>query len=193
MDFRFFLQGISKVILSPGAYWEMIIREKTSVSFVRNSMLLVFAVLIAAFGFAGSIIFTNSHLAPVYSVLYSVQCFLVILLSVYLTSAVLVIASGFAGLSITFGMAFRMIVISLIPFFLCQLLSKLFESFQFVNILALFGLNIFWIGIRKQTKADEKQKLTLLIVTFITFSLMYVTSDLVLGLFADRIYFGIFA
>jgi hypothetical protein len=193
MDFRFFLQGISKVIITPGAYWEMIIREKTSVSHIRNSMLFVFAVLVAVFGFAGSIIFTNSHLAPVYSVLYSVQCFAVILLSVYLTSAVLVIGSGFSGISITFGIAFRMIVISLIPFFLCQLLSKLFESFQFVNILALFGLNIFWIGMQKQTSADKKQKLTLLIITFITFFLLYVISDFVLGLIADRLYFRIFA
>jgi hypothetical protein len=193
MDFHFSLQGIRKLIINPAEYWELTGKEETSSSHIRNSVLIPFAIIIAIFGFTGSIIFTNSHLQPVYSFLFSIQCFVVILAAVFLTVYILKKAAGFSGISLAYNRAFELIVISLVPFFLCQILSKLFESFQFVNILSLYGLNIFWIGQEQLIKTVEKQKLTLLIISFISFLFLYLITDSVAGFITDRLYFGIIA
>jgi hypothetical protein len=193
MDLRYFLQGIRKIITNQAEYWEILQHDKASYSLIRNSMLLPFALLVALFGFTGSIIFTDTHLYPVYSVLYSIQCFLEITISVYIASILVVIISGPIGASVSFEKAFILIVLSLVPFFLCQIISKLFESFQFVNIMAMYGLNIFWNGSEKLVHPDERKKIYLLIAAFVAVISIYFISDLLLGLVVERIYFGYFA
>jgi hypothetical protein len=193
MNLRYFFQGIRNIITNPAEYWERLTKEKAASSSIRKSVLLPFALLIAISGFAGSIIFTDTHLYPVFSFLYGLQCLLEILIAVYLASAVLTMLSGPLEVSFSFSQIFMLIALSLVPFFVCQTISKLFESFQFVNIMALYGLNIFWIGSDHLLNLTGKKKVYLLITAFAAVAAIYFMSDLVLGLITDRIYFVFFA
>jgi hypothetical protein len=193
MKLDFFLQVIKGLIFRPVEFWQSVKDENPSGSLVGNSLLLPFSMLISLSAFAGSIIFSNTHLAAIYSFLYGIQCFAVIFISVYLTALIIGLLSGPLSLEADFKTTIRLIAFSLVPFFLCQLLSRLFESFQFVNILGLYGLYIFWIGAETLLNPTETGKRSLLIATFLTFILTYFLSDLLLGSIIDKLYFAHFA
>jgi hypothetical protein len=193
MNFNFFLQVIKEVIMTPAEFWSKVNNDNPSGSLIINSLLLPFSLLIGIVAFIGSIVFANTHLAVIYSVLYGLQCLAVIIISVYATAFIVSALSGSLGHSAASGTILRLVIISLIPFFLCQSLSRLFESFLFVNILSLYGLYIFWTGSGRLLNPSETGKRRLLIATFLTFVFTYVITDKVIGFIADRLYFSYFA
>ena len=85
-----------------------------------------------------------------------------------------------------------MVVVSITPFLMCQILSRLFESLLFVNIISFYGLYIFWIGAEKILNPPQYKKMPLLIATSISFAGIYIVTDLLLGTIIDRFYFLFF-
>ena len=149
MNFKFFLNGIKNIILDPAKAWESIDSENRSVRTIRNSILIPLIVLVAVSSFFGSLIFVNSGLPPVYSVFVSIKCFVLLLITIYVTAFILNEITYTLDLGKDFNISFRLVVYSMIPFLLCQILSRLFESLLFVNIIGLYGLYIFWTGVEK--------------------------------------------
>jgi hypothetical protein len=192
MNFSFFPVGIKNIVFNPVKFWETIKSENTPAALIRNSFLIPLSVLVTLAAFFGSLFFTNSELAPLYSVLFSVKCLLVIFIAVYATSAMLSQITYPLDLGKDFSNSFKMIVVSVTPFLMCQILSRLFESLLFVNIISLYGLYIFWIGAEKILNPPQYKKMPLLIATAISFAGIYIVTDLLLGTIIDRFYFLFF-
>ncbi len=192
MNFSFFLVGIKNIVFNPVKFWETIKSENTSAALIRNSFLIPLSVLVTLAAFLGSLFFTNSELAPLYSVLFSIKCLLVIFIAVYATSYLLGQITYPLDLGKDFNNSFRMVVVSVTPFLMCQILSRLFESLLFVNIISLYGLYIFWIGAEKILNPPQYKKMPLLIATVISFAGIYIVTDLLLGTIIDRFYFLFF-
>jgi hypothetical protein len=193
MNFNFFLQGLANVLLNPAKHWDTINNSNPSSRLVRNSFFLPVVLLVSASAFFGSLLFTNAELPLSYSIMVSIKCFIVILIAVYSTSYILGEITFPLDLGRNFKISFRLVVFMITPFLLCQILSRLFESVLFVNILGFYGLYIFWLGAEKMLNPPQYKKMPLLIATFITLTAIYIASDLLLTMIAGRLYRSFFA
>jgi hypothetical protein len=193
MDYKFLLRGIKNIILSPAKVWETIDSKNTPVKLLRGSFLFPLIIIVSVSAFFGSIIFTNPELSIAYSIFTGIKCFVVLLITVYATTYILGEITYPLDLGKNFNVSFSLIVFSISPFILCQFLSRLLESLLFINILGLYGLYIFWIGAEKLLAPPQHKKRPLLIATSITIIGIYVTTNLILTMFIDRVYFSYFA
>jgi len=193
MDYKFFLSGLKNIIFSPAKAWETIDSENKSIKVIRDNFLFPLIILVTISAIAGSLLFTNTELSPVYSVFTGIKWFLVFFISIYLTSLILGEITFPLDLGKDFSVSFRLIAYSLAPFILCQVLSRLFESLLFVNVIGLYGLYIFWTGAEKLVNPPQYKKMPLLIATTITLAVIYVGTNLLLNMLVDKVYYSFFA
>jgi hypothetical protein len=192
MNFKFFLKGIINIILDPVKEWKSIDSEYRSVRFIRNSFFIPLTLLVSVSAFAGSLVFTNSELSPVYSILVSIKSFCLLYFTMYSTAFILTEISYPLDLGRDFNISFKITVYSITPFLLCQILSRLFESLLFVNIIALYGLYIFWTGAEKLLSPPQYKKMPMLIATTITMVGLYIGLNFILNMVVDRVYYAFF-
>ena len=193
MNLNFFLQGIKNIVFNPVKLWEPAKSEDKSTKLIRYSFFFPLALLVTLSAFFGSMLFTNAELSPVYSLLFSIKCLLVILLTVYSTSYILGEITYPLDLGKDFNISFRMVVFSAAPFLICQILSRLFESLLFVNIIGFYGFYIFWTGAERMLNPPQYKKMPLLLATAITFAGIYIVTNLIFSMITDRFYFAFFS
>jgi hypothetical protein len=193
MDYKFLLQKFIQFLFTPAKAWDSITSEKRPLRDTRNSFLIPLAALVAVSAMAGSYFLANKQLSFIYSLLEGLKYF-ILLLSVAYSSAVVLKEMTYAlDLGRDFSVAFKLIVYSLTPLYICLVVSSLFESMIFVDILALYGLLIFWEGAIKMLNPPEHKKMPLLIATAITISGLYIALSVVLNLVSDRFFNAFFA
>ena len=178
---------------TPAKFWETINSEHPSTGLIRNSFFIPLVLLVAFSAFFGSLLFANAELAKSYSVLLSIKCIMVILLTVYASTYLLGEITYPLDLGRDFNISFMLVVFSVAPFLLCQILSHMFESLLFVNIIGLYGLYIFWIGAEKILNPPQYKKMPLLIAATVIFAGIYITTNLLLSMITDRLYYSFFA
>ena len=193
MNYRFFFNSVNDIILNPPKTWEVIHSEKWPVKEVRNSYLFPMVLIVAISSFTGSIIFTNSTLSPVYSVLVAVKYLILHLFVVFTSSVIFGEITKALDLGKDKAVSFKIIAYSMAPLLLCQIISHLFESLIFINILSLYGLYIFWSGTEKMLEPPEHKKMPMLIATFIVVTGLYIAGVVLLTSLTDKIYFGYLA
>jgi Co/Zn/Cd efflux system component len=71
--------------------------------------------------------------------------------------------------------------------------KPVFRVMQFVNVLALFGLYIFWTGAERILTPAASKKIPLLVATFITFVGIFVASNFLLTKLINKIYYAFFS
>jgi hypothetical protein len=193
MYYKFFISSLINILLDPIKAWNTIDSENIQVKVVRRSYLFPLIILVSASAFVGSLIFTNTELSPVYSILVGIKYFLLLFFTVYVTSYILREITFPLDLGRDFSVSFKIIVFSVTPFLLCQILSCIFESLLFVNILALYGLYIFWTGAEKLLNPPQYKKMPLLVAAVITLGGVYLGISMLLNKIIDKIFFVFFA
>jgi hypothetical protein len=193
MDFRFLYHRIRYIILNPTIAWEAINKENRPIKYVRGSFFLPLIIFVAVCTFIGSMFLINTTLEPMYSVLVCIQTFLVLYLGVYGTSFILTEITKALDLGKDFLVSFKLVVYSMAPVFICLSISKLFESLLFVNLLGLYGLYIFWIGMEKLINPPEHKKLPMLIATVVTTAIVFGLLQLFFSRGMEKIYFSFFS
>lgn len=192
MDFKFFLSGLKNIIFDPEKAWETIDIQNKPARVIRDSFLLPLIILASIASFAGSLLFSNTGLSPVYSLFTGMRSFLVLLSTVYVTALILGEVTFPLDLGKDFYVSFTIITFSFVPFFLCQIFSGLFESLLFVNIIGLYGLYIFWEGAEKFLDPPRYKKMPLLIAASIVAVIAYIATNTVLKMLLDRIFYAFF-
>jgi hypothetical protein len=192
MDLKFFFNTIININRDPVKAWETIYSENRPVRLVRNSFFLPLILLVSVSAFAGSLIFINSEMLPVYSIFAGIKCLCLFYITIFATAFILTKITYPLDPGKDFNFSFRIIVYSVTPFLLCQILSRLFESLLFVNIIGLYGLYIFWTGIEKMFSPAQNKKMPILIATTIALIGIYIVSNLLLTMLSDKIYFAFF-
>jgi hypothetical protein len=193
MDFRFLYNRIKYIVLNPSKAWSVIHDENRPVRDVRNSFFIPLAVIVAMCSFLGSIIFTNSTLSPVYSLIIALKFLILHLLVVFTSAVIFGEITKALDLGKNYTVSFKIIAYSVSPLLICQMISHLFESLIFVNILSLYGLYIFWVGTEKMLNPPEHKKMPMLVATFVVVAGLYIAGTILLTSIADKIYFGNFA
>ncbi len=193
MNYKFFLHGIINIILNPVKAWETIYSENKPVRLLRDSIFFPLASLVSVSAIVGSLVFINKELSPVYSLFVGLKCFALLCFTTYATTFILREITYPLDLGRDFYSSYRIVVYSIIPFLLCQILSRLFESLLFVNVLGLYGLYIFWVGAEKMLNPPHYKKMPMLIATTISMAGIFIGTDLFLTMLIDRSYFAFFA
>jgi hypothetical protein len=193
MDYKFLLKRLPFIIFHPVKAWGKICYETFPVRDLRNYFLFPLIILVTLFAFTGSLFFINSHLSFVYSVFVGLK-FIILLLFVVYASAVTHKEITYAlDLGRNFDVSFKIIVYSMTPFFLCLVVSLLFDSLIFINFLALYCLYIFWIGSEKMLNPSEHKKMPMLIATLVVMAGYYISAAWILTQVIDRLYYAYFA
>jgi hypothetical protein len=192
MNYKFFHNGIKNLIVNPVKVWEIIDLEKAPVSLVKFSLLLPLIILVSLSTFAGSLIFVNTQLSLLYSIFVAIKSFGSLYLSTYISVLIVKEITYSLDLGRDFNVSFMIIVFSVTPFFLCQIMSGLFESLLFVNIMAIYGLYIYWVSVEKVLNPPQHKKMPLLIAAAISITGIFVVTDLILTKLMDKIYFSFF-
>jgi hypothetical protein len=193
MNYKFFLNRFFNIIFKPAKAWESIYSEDVSIKETRNSFLFPVLIIVTVFTFFGSMLFTDKEMTFIYAVFEGLKCLATLFFVVYASAWIHKEITFALDLGKNFNVSFRIIVYSLTPLFVCISISNLLESLIFVDILALYGFYIFWIGCEKMLNPPDYKKMPMLIATFITISAFYFAGIVVLGQIFDRLYFAFFA
>ena len=193
MDYKFFISGIKNILLDPVKAWEIIDTENKSVKVVRDSYIFPLIILVSVSAITGSLIFTNTELSPVYSIFVGIKHFILLFFTIYTTALMVGEITFPLDLGKDFSVSFRIIVYSITPFLLCQILSCIFESLLFVNVIGLYGLYVFWTGAEKLLNPPQYKKMPLLIASLLTLGGIYIVSSVVLNMLIDKIFYAFFA
>ena len=193
MDLKFFFSGIKNILFNPVKAWITIDSDNKSVKFVKNNYLIPFLILNSVAAFVGSLIFINTQLSAVYSIFAGVKMFILMYFTVYASSFILGEITFPLDLGRNFSVSFRIIVYSLTPFLICQILSGIFESLLFVNVIGLYSLYIFWTGAEKFLNPPQYKKMSLLIAAMFCMAGIYILSGIVLNTLIDKIFYAFFS
>lgn len=179
-------------MFNPEKEWARIAVENKTSRFLRNNYLLPLILLVSISAATGSLIFINTELSPVYSIFTGLRSFLLLLATVYASSIILGEITFPLDLGKDFNNSFRIIVYSITPFLLCEIISSIFESLLFLDILGLYGLYIFWTGAEKLLNPPSYKKMPMLIATVISMIGIYIVTDIILKILTDNIYNSFF-
>jgi hypothetical protein len=193
MDYKYFFRQIALIIVSPSKAAEAINAEGNSLQKTRNNILLPMLLLILIFAFLGSIFFSNETLKPAYSVFVAARYFVLDLILVYLSALIFREIAKALDLTADYSLSFRITVYTLVPFFICQIVSLLFESLAFVDILALYGLWMLWSAGEIILNVPQHKKIPMLVATAVVIAELYIGGSIALASVFDRIYFAFFA
>lgn len=188
MDYRFFPKRLINIIFHPEKEWVRVATENRNSSYLRNNYLLPLILLVSISAITGSLIFINTELSSVYSLFIGLRSFLLLLVTVYASSIILSQITFPLDLGKDFNTSFRLIVYSITPFLLCEIISSIFESLLFLDILGLYGLYIFWTGAEKILTPPDYKKMPMLIATVVSVVGIYILSDIILKVLTDKIY-----
>ncbi len=193
MDFRFLYHRTMYFIINPGKAWEVVHRENRPMKYVRGSFFIPLSVLVTISAFLGSMFFINTTIKPMYSVLIAVNAFLFLYLGVYASSFIVREIMRALDLGHDFLVAFKLVTYSMAPIFLSLTVSKLFESLLFINVLGLYGLYIFWIGMEMMVTPPDHKKLPMIIATVVSMLIIFLLLQVILSKLTETLYFAIFA
>jgi len=193
MDFSFLYHRIRYIILNPAIAWEAIHKENRPMKYIRGSFFFPLIILVGLCSFFGSLLFINTTLKPMYSVLIGTGTFLMLYVGVYGSAFIVSEITKALDLGKDFLVSFKLVTYSLGPLFICLAISKLFESLLFVNLLGFYGLYIFWIGMEKMINPPDHKKMPLLIATVISMLIIFASLQYLLSRFTETIYFTLFA
>lgn len=192
MDLKFFLQGVKNIILDPDKAWENIDMENRPVNVIRDSFLLPLIFIASVAALTGSLLFAPAAFSPFYSILAGIRMFLVLYSTIYITSVIFGEVTYPLDLGKDFHISFNIITFSFVPFLMCLVISNLFESLLFINIIGLYGIYIFWAGSARLLNPPQYKKMPLLIATIVTAVTVYFSTNMVLKMLFEKIYYAFF-
>ena len=193
MDLKFLADSIRNIIVDPIKAWDTIHSENRKAKYININLILPLTILAAVSAFLGSYYFINTGLTNAYSVMAGIKYFILYYLVFYCTALIIKEIAKVMNLGMDLNLSFSLVAYSAIPFLICQILSRVFESFIFINVLALYGLYVFWVGIEEMIDPAEQKKTPLLIAAAITFIVFFYSADWILSAIIDKVYFAFFA
>jgi hypothetical protein len=193
MDLKFLAKSIIEIILDPLKAWDTIYSASRPVSYINLRLFFPLIIIAAISAFLGSVLFINTGLLKTFSILAGMKYLLLYLVVINGTSLIVKNAAGALHIGMNFNISFKLIMYSSIPFLLCQAVSRLFESFIFINMLAFYGLYIMWTGTGKMLNQPEKKKLQLLFASTIIFLLSFFITNWFLNRVFDKLFYIIIA
>lgn len=192
MDFKFLYLRVRNLLLMPERAWTIIHAENRPIRDIRGSFFLPLITLAGIAAFLGALLFAHPRPYIFDSIFLGVRYFVLLLAATYLTAIILNEITNALDLGKDFVKSFKLIGYSLTPFYLCQIVSLLFDDLFFVMLLSIYVLYIFWIGMEKMLNPPDHKKMALVVSTWISFIIIYVACNKVLEVVIEFFYNAFF-
>lgn len=189
MNFRFLAGTIYGSILNTEEEWDKIRSENHTAGFFSRNLVFPLVLLVSVSALLGSILFIDTGLSASYAVLTGIRYFILFYITIYGTAAIFSKAAKSFNTECDRDLSLKLTAVSIMPLLLCQIVSLLFESFIFVNVLAFYGLYIFWTGLVTITKPPSDKKIHLLIAETAIFLLLFIAGNKLITMLFDNIYY----
>lgn len=193
MDYRFLYRRLKNLTTDPVREWISITAGDKTVGDINLLFLLPLVIMASIAAFLGTLFFTHSGLNLLYAVLAGVKTFILYYTVVYAFTYLYNLIAGYLGIEKDHDFAFRLIVYSISPLLVCQIISQSFESLIFVNILAFYGFYFCWAGLLSYPGLSDKKRIQLFIVSSILFVVLFFGASRILSTVSDTIYFTLFS
>ena len=193
MNFRFLVKTIKGLILSTDEEWDNIYSENRSATYFNLNLLLPLVLLITVSSFLGSLLFIDTGLSDLYSVLTGIRYFILFYFTVLCATYIFSGIAKLMNFSLDNKASFKIVVCTVTPFLMCQIISLMFESFIFVNILAFYGLFIGWTGIKKMLDPPQNRNNQLMLAEAAVILILFFVGNRILAAIFDKIYYTYFA
>jgi len=191
MNFRFLAGTIYGLILNTEEEWDKIRSENRSAGYFSRNLVLPLILLTSASAFLGSFLFIDTGLSSSYSVLTGIRHFILFFVTIHGTAFFFSKAAKYFNTDCDPESSFKLAAGSIMPLLLCQIVSLLFESFIFVNLLAFYGLYIFWTGISSLSNPPSDKKIHLLLSESAIFLFLFVAVNKIFTILLDKIYYAV--
>lgn len=193
MDYRFLYRRIKNLTTDPVREWNSILAGDKPVGEINRLFLLPLVIMASVAAILGTLFFTHSGLNPLYSVLAGIKTFILYYTVVYAFTYLYKLVSGYLDVKKDGDFAFRLVVYSISPLLVCQIISQLFESLIFVNILAFYGFYFCWAGLLCYTGLSDKKRIQLFIAASVLFVILFFGAGRLISAVSDKIYFALFS
>ena len=189
MNFRFLAGTIYGLILNTEEEWEKIRSENHTAGFFSRNLVFPLVLMASVSSFLGSILFIDTGLSASYAVLTGIKYFILFYITIYGAALIFSKAAKSFNTDCDRDLSFKLAAGSIMPLLLCQIVSLLFESFIFVNVLAFYGLYIFWTGLGTLSKPPSDKKIHLLAAETAIFLFLFLAGNKIITMLFDKIYY----
>ncbi len=188
MDISLLFRRITLLVSNPSRFWNSVKEENLGTMEIRSSYVLPLVILIGVSSFSGAYIFKHAGLSIVYPLIiglgYSIIFFVSIEIAALLINEISIIFTP----NKSHNTVYKLIVYSFTPYMVIMILTRLFSSLLFANIIGLYGVYILWKGLALLMESDQviRIRLTSLVslATLISFlAIRWITLILLEGLY----------
>lgn len=192
MDLSLLYKRLVLLVTSPSKFWSQVKEEAIPSSLVRRSFLMPILILVMLASFAGTYFYSYNTLSIVYPLLKGLEYFLIFFITIELVVFLLAEITGFLiKLRIT-GEIYKLVVYSMAPFMILMILTRLFSSLLFLNLLGLYGLFILWKGIDIMIGGDKLFRIRLTALLSSAIIVFYLGIRWIVSSLIEGLYFTIF-
>ena len=192
MDFLLLYRRLLHLVSSPSGFWSQVKEEQLPSSKVRRYCLMPVILLIALASFTGTWLFSYNSLSVVYPLLKGLEYFLIFFISVELVSFLLAEIAGYMLKIRLSGELYKLITYSLMPFMLVMIITRIFSSLLFLNLLGLYGILILWTGIDILIGGDKLFRIRLTALISVAILVFYMGIRWMISSLIEGLYFEIF-
>jgi hypothetical protein len=192
MDLALLYKRVVMLISKPSRFWVRIKEDDIPSSEVRRSFLLPILILVSISSFAGTYFYSYNSLSIIYPLLKGLEYFLILFFTIEL---VVFILSEIVTYLLKIKIAaeiYKLVVYSFAPFMIMMIISKIFSSLLFLNLLGIYGLFILWMGIDIMVGGDKLFRIRLTSLISTATIVFYLGIRWIISALVEGLYFMIF-
>ncbi len=192
MDFALLYKRLVMLVTRPARFWIQVKDEAIPSSEVRRSFLTPILILVSLASFAGTYLFSYNSLSIIYPLLKGLEYFLIFFITIELVVFFLSEIVGYLLKVRITGELYKLVVYSLAPFMLLMIITRLFSSLLFLNMLGFYGLVILWMGVDIIVGGDNLFRIRLTSLISLAIVVFYLGIRWIVSALAEGLYFAIF-
>jgi hypothetical protein len=192
MDFKLLYKRLTLLVSRPSKFWSQVKEESIPSSEVRRSFLIPILILVSIASFAGTYLYSYNSLSIIYPLLKGLEYFMIFFITVELVVFLNTEIMGYLLKSRITGEIYKLVVYSLGPFMILMILTRLFSSLLFLNLLGIYGIIVLWKGVDILLGGDISFRLRITALISSSILIFYLGIRWIVSSLVDGLYFLIF-
>lgn len=191
MNISTFTQRMVNLIVSPQKEWDLIENEVTTKRELFYEVAIPLSLIVSLASILGGFLFNRLY---GYSALHifteGIVNFFIFIVGIYISGIVInELSTNFDAQKNEIS-AFKLVVYSYVPVFLISVITSFLPKLTILNILELYSLILFYIGISPLMKVSEEKKVGYTLVCILIMVGIFVTLSIIFGLIVSALFFS---
>ncbi len=192
MDFSLLYKRVTLLLSRPVRFWLEVKEDSIPSSELRRSFLIPILILVSIASFAGTYLYSYNSLSIIYPLLKGLEYFLIFFITTELVVFLLSEIITYLLKIRLSGEIYKLVVYSFAPFMILMIISRLFSSLLFLNLLGIYGLLILWTGIDILIGGDKLFRIRLTALISLAIIVFYLGVRWIISALVEGLYFAIF-